>query len=484
MGRRWPDAPLAGSVIKATDIILLRRYIDEDLGAIGHTYPWTWFNLDDSRAPHPAPVLAKYFTEMRGAIQELWDSKSRPALPNWTSGIEPGGPSNPPSRNRTPTLIRASDIADLRLWLNLYEDNHAQSQGIDTLSYDVNETGQPITHQGWTDDIFKLKKVNPLYARCVINSPKNASGNTQDPSTTDLARFASVFRRYRAKEIDVYPLYGLGFYSNDSQNPSAAFDSGQFSNQYIRTFAQKLRPFYDYIRENTSLPLRTPVSNVIIWNEPNVNTVTLLPASHFASLLYTCYQTLPSTASIYWGGIKFGPGSGDNPDGNTLKYIRDVHEELKTRQLVGGNSPWPWSGINVHIHGEQASNDQFAKMRTELDSIRYEEYPGTGYLFVGEWGVQRGTYQNNPDRLNELYGLIRGIGADAMFYYSHHDHRDPNDPSTNARWGIRDITLVDSPPGTPYPDNTVWFAPGGYSGQPVGTPPIYLWQKFDLLMGQ
>lgn len=134
MATPWSEPVVRGQPAKGSHVVELRSAIDGNIAAADppiSPWPWTWLNLNHPQAPHPAPILAKYFTEMRAAIQRLWDNKGRGGLPGWSSSETPGGDSN----NRAPTLIRATDISDLRRWLNLYEDNHPR-YGVDSKSYD------------------------------------------------------------------------------------------------------------------------------------------------------------------------------------------------------------------------------------------------------------------------------------------------------------------------------------------------------------
>src|SRR5688572_645531 len=127
MGRIWPPV-MPGFPIQSNDVSTLRNAIDQDLAAAGLApQAWTWANVVPG-----STILAKYYLEMRSAIQRLWDFKARGPLPLWTGGVAPGGP----SAGTAATPIRASHVTDLRFWLNLYENNAAHSQGITSLSYD------------------------------------------------------------------------------------------------------------------------------------------------------------------------------------------------------------------------------------------------------------------------------------------------------------------------------------------------------------
>ena len=196
MGRSYSDVVVPGRPMRAMHVSTLRDYIDEDKAQVppAYRYTFSWSNIQAGD-----PVLAKYFTEMRDAIQLLWNFKGRGSIPNWTSDTTPGGPSN----NRAQTIIRASDVTDLRLWLDQYEDNHARKQqGIDSKSYDPSYGTPSDPHPivldydingdeswNWVSDISQLTHdpvYGPLYVRTVISSP---NAGTQNPSQVDFFNF-------------------------------------------------------------------------------------------------------------------------------------------------------------------------------------------------------------------------------------------------------------------------------------------------------
>ncbi|MFN8526425.1 MAG: hypothetical protein U0821_25270 [Chloroflexota bacterium] len=498
MGRRWSDTPVRGGPIKASHISTLRTYVDADLASIGKSYAWGW---DTSEAAVERVIKARHLTDLKAAIQILWNDKSRGPLPSWSGGEEPGGPSNPPGRNQSQTRIRASDVNDLRRWLNQYEDNHPlQVQGIDTMSYAIRQPGQPLIQDAWAEDIRLLKTQQPLAVRCNVVAMPFGANNTLDLADSDFARYEAAFNRFRAKGLRVFALFTRQFYDRAAESPGADLTPGMHSNLYMREFASRVATAATRMRDNAG------VRDFIIWNEPNVGPNTSrdrLSELNYALLLRTCYQRLPSDVRMYWGGVQFGPGDDPAPDPdpladslpsrlprgpdlNTVAYIRNVHQALIDRELVGAEiAPWPWAGINVHIHGPRHPT-QVAAMFSHLDSIRLSEFGGTGELVIGEWGVQHGTYQAFPDALSKMYGFLFNGHPDLMFYYSHHHHLDPvHDTDPNADWGLRDPLYQSAPPRTDPPNDTQWLLPGGLAGPSHGpsSAPVYLWNRFDALMG-
>ncbi|MCL5075751.1 MAG: hypothetical protein M1136_08940 [Chloroflexi bacterium] len=114
MATQWTNPVAPGSPIRAFDIQEVINAINNNRSAAGlEPFPWT-----DPVVAAEMPIKAVHFTEMRQAIQGLWSSKSMGALPNWSSGVTPGGP----SAGTAATIIYASDLTDLRGWLNQYEN--------------------------------------------------------------------------------------------------------------------------------------------------------------------------------------------------------------------------------------------------------------------------------------------------------------------------------------------------------------------------
>lgn len=109
MPTTWnPIAP--GEPMRASDIQEIRTAIDNNLTAAG----WEPFVWTDTLVAGATPVRALHFQEMREVIQDLWNRKA-PALgclPSWSSGGAPAAGSP----------IYASDVLDLRNWVNQYEN--------------------------------------------------------------------------------------------------------------------------------------------------------------------------------------------------------------------------------------------------------------------------------------------------------------------------------------------------------------------------
>jgi hypothetical protein len=103
----WTDNPVVAGItrIRALHVNELRRAVDNYRFAIG-VPPGGW---TDNPVTTATPVRAVHFTELKSAIQVLWNFHQQGTLPSWSAG-------SPPSSARS---IRASDVNDLRLWTDL-----------------------------------------------------------------------------------------------------------------------------------------------------------------------------------------------------------------------------------------------------------------------------------------------------------------------------------------------------------------------------
>jgi hypothetical protein len=451
MGRTYNDVVVPGRPMRATHISSIRTYIEQDQALVppAYRYAFSWPNVQTGD-----PVLAKYFTEMRQAVQLLWDFKGRPPLPNWTSGVTPGGPSN----SRTPTMIRATDVTDLRLWLNQYEDNHApKQQGIDSKSYDPNYNGPGGSHPvvldydiggdstwNWVSDIAELTHdpiFGPVYVRTVISSP---NGGASNPSNSDISGFNSAFSRYTNKNIKVYALLDPSFYTNSVQSLNDPLTNR--TNEFINGFSSRA----GLVSQQFS-----NVEGFILWNEPNVIHQAGGPPDinpeNFAALLYQCRQSMGSIPKLYWGGIQFGPGGG----GPALDYIDSIYKWYDDQFHVLDPSrtdpfAWPWSGINLHFHNDSRSESDYANIFASVRHTKVDKYGDSGEIIIGEWGVTQDAFEQDSQSLTHVYSRIISNKPDIMFFFAHHGVIDPVDSSLH--WGIRDYvsatTLIQQPPGS------------------------------------
>ncbi|MBI2848828.1 MAG: hypothetical protein HYX88_01680 [Chloroflexi bacterium] len=106
MATNWTNPVAPGGRLLAFDVQEVINAINSNRTAAGlQPFPWTYPPVSSGDR-----ILAKRYIEMRQAIQGLWSSKSMGAVPNWSSGVTPGGEST----GATSTRVYASDLTDLR----------------------------------------------------------------------------------------------------------------------------------------------------------------------------------------------------------------------------------------------------------------------------------------------------------------------------------------------------------------------------------
>jgi hypothetical protein len=428
MARNWGNPVTSASPIRATHVSVIRSAIDEDKALVPapYRYNFSWSNVVSGDR-----ILAKHFTEMRSAIQLLWDFKSRGSMPGWS------GPSAP----AVGAVIRASHVTDLRTWLNQYEDNHAPfQQGIDSKSYDPSDSRLPIIQDqprgqtpniwDWPADVHNLGPVKGLYVRTNIVAPGAELGR-DELTATQIQSYNTAFARYVEHrsgfaDIQVYPVLSREF-ANPAFDPRAPLVNR--TNEFIEEFSRRVS-----IVTNPAGGF-TNVAAFIIWNEPNVNasdlTGTYLPETHFAALMRRCRERSPSSVPLYCGGLQFGPDFDPNP----ADYMDKVYDWFNTEGLRPDPSfTYPWVGINIHLHNKDRTTEQVAADFADIREAK-SNAGDDGELIVGEWGITQESFSADATRLTDLYSDIRANAPDVMFFHAHHGLRDG--PNPNLNWGLR-----------------------------------------------
>ncbi len=138
MTTSWTDYPATSDTpIKAIHVNEVRAAIDN----AGGTPPGGW--TDGPTVSSSTPVKAKHLVEIHDAIQTLWNNRNLGALPNWSSGVQPGGT----SMATAATVIHAGDINDVRAWFNGYETWNNRIGAYATFSSSADVVN--AVNQGW-----------------------------------------------------------------------------------------------------------------------------------------------------------------------------------------------------------------------------------------------------------------------------------------------------------------------------------------------
>ncbi|MFN0072845.1 MAG: hypothetical protein ACKVVP_15275 [Chloroflexota bacterium] len=102
----WSNYPATSSTrIKIVHIVEIRAAINTARAEAGLA-PITWV---DPGITTSTPIRASHFVQARAAIQDLWTHYRQGFIQQWSAG-------SPPSPDRT---VRATDVNDLRYWMNL-----------------------------------------------------------------------------------------------------------------------------------------------------------------------------------------------------------------------------------------------------------------------------------------------------------------------------------------------------------------------------
>lgn len=431
MGRTYSDKVVAGDPMKGAHVRILRSYIQQDLNAASISFTWSWSNWSAGQDAGQ-PVRAVYFQEMRNAIQALWDSKGRGHLPDWTQETPKGSSTGDSSAS----VIRATHVTDLRVWLNQYENNHPPlTQGINSNSYYPFSDDQPViydaTPNDWSSDVKSLSDAR-LFIRTVITGriDPNDGRYTVEYTSVDYAKFRSAFLQYDNQNMKVFLVFTRLFFK-----PSDDYTS----EPYRIAFANKLTLFLEDM-----LSHGIEFEGIMVWNEPNdrpgAPDSDYLTGEQFARLLHRCWLSISQSSAlqghapkIYWGGIFT---TNDEHYVDAVTYMKSVYDFIRLSGIMNGMpQAFPWDGINVHMNSVRSDGDAYGLLRAAKDlQIINGDY---GELIVGEWGV---TLDDGPDDMSDLYAAIlqgwrpisERVRPDIMFYFSH-----PVVEDSNGKWGLR-----------------------------------------------
>lgn len=318
----------------------------------------------------------------------------------------------------------------------------------------------------WADDVSDLSP-RPLAVRCEVVARETGSGRIP-LSNDDLDWYREAFARYRAELHVPMPVLTLRTIAPVGWNvPSSEWYlhaplNASFSNQFIDYFSDEARRI---MLRFTPGPLTA--RHVIIWNEPNGEQGGFISAEHFAAILYHCRQKLNQISprpQMYWGGVLFAgePGHPDTVDTVPKLFVEGIYQKLVDNGKAGPTGPWPWEGVNVHIHRERTST-YVERFFGFLDGEVRDNRQDNGLIVIGEWGITVQDYTQRGHRIATMYNRLKPH-VDQMIYFSHHVHEedvgswgtreyyessppDPNDPGA---------FLLDGGPGKPPTKTVLW----------------------------
>ena len=211
--------------------------------------------IDGTPLSSTASLKPGYFTELRDAIQAIWNKPNRTLglVPNWTSGVEPGHgtPAEPA------VVIRRSDIHDLRRWFNHYE-TWGDLRGVHWWKYTTSDSIDPIPipKVGWNEETvigvtkdgkYNSGDVTDVHSKCerarnygLVNivrldwGSKKAVPTPSEGYTTWIQRFTSAVNTLK----DVATIFIVG--NEPTVEPEAGITGGEYAAAFNALYANKV----------------------------------------------------------------------------------------------------------------------------------------------------------------------------------------------------------------------------------------------------
>lgn len=442
MPTSWTDNPaVAGSTpIKAVHINEIRSAVNSLRQAAKlHQIGWT----DNPIVSGSTPIKSAHFNQLWGAIQDLWFRRGMGNLPSWSAG-------SVPSTQRT---IRASDVNNLRQWVNAYESStkNDDPQGIVTLSYDPN---QAIITQAWVDDVKDIGSRLPhpdVQTKLLVRTNIRANSSNNELPTSN---FRTAMSLWNNNGFDVGAVITTEFLNWDKiprepGEPASYYwpnqeldqydQSGRLglANRYILNFAARAANF---AQDMAAYGL----TKYWIWNEPDADGIIppgntfdspgSLAPEVFRSLLYqtaSAIRAVVPNATLYLGSLQVPYFTGDphSKVDTAASFLSQMYDYLNSHGIspVSPSIGYGWDALSINIEGlfdstyPQYIHDTLTPVITEGN-----DKPS---LIVGEWGVQnRRKAPNKPedeiwsigsDRVRDTYLGIRDYFP-TMYFYCHH----------------------------------------------------------------
>jgi hypothetical protein len=455
----WTNNPATTSThVRAVHINEVRGAVNSRRSAVGlATVTWT----DDPSVMTTTHIRAVHFTELRSAIQDLWTHQGMGALPGWSAGSAPA----PGTRQ-----IKASDINDLRTWLDQYSAAAGTAtgadpfQGVTSFSYDpttyqpgVTGTAPSIVDDFWVADVVALRNPanDPFMLRTKVIADPNNNNQVSYPD------YQTAFGRYTYQDFDNYAVLTSEF------DPLVMVDGNKVTvndqltngtNGYINDFSLRAEDFASNLKDSG-------LYSYFIWNEPNnSNSSDYIPQSNainYVALLYQTYTRIGSRVPngfLYMGGLLWPRSATVNSDAATTQvhdYLQAIYEQLQTLKNQGFIPSWyfPWDAVNVHIHHCGFTDQDMANLRQMIDGLKSAYGDPTPEVVVGEWGVTHDEAAQ-PGCLLSAYAAIRNH-FDRMWYFQHPNIADPNaNPpdlscgATGDSFGLTEWGFTPPPPGS------------------------------------
>lgn len=346
-----------------------------------------------------------------------------------------------------PSSVLAPNVVQARTWLGQYELQAVPDpvQGIDSLSFRPADQDSPEISSAWAADVSALAPETKV-VRSVATARSAGSGLRQILSADagDIAAYRRSLRKYRedGRTYEIFLAFNIEtFYQGGDINapldpgpgPDDEFPSPVATNLYIEAFAAEMKVLIPLLR--TDGTGNEVCNNFIIWNEPNdFKPAKRLEEYTFGAMMHRvwqeCVKTTPNPPKLYPAGIQTVIGH----PGSATDYMRKAIEYVRYRMDDAGESGWPWSGLNFHVH-QQRNQSQFTQQLDNIARLR-NDFSQSPELLIGEWGVNVTNSANLAVLYNQLTGGVNGKPT-TMFYFSHQEFKEKDSQGNEVQWGCR-----------------------------------------------
>jgi hypothetical protein len=410
MAPPWADDPVSPNTpIRAVHINELRSTVNTLRGAAGLiSFLWT-DRTASGDLPTSAPIRAVHFTDLYGAIQDLWLRKRMGKLPNGTVGQAPR-PGRPISRH---------DMSDLRNWVNEYADSpgNVDPAGLVSLAFDpaASDGHGVVVGADWRQDAIDLK---PDGERLLIRATVVAQNRPGiDYDSVNGAMYAQAVDVWRSviggKRFEIGLVLPAEFYLASGANDELSEDGQGMSNAYIDEFVNRAATFASYV-------IPRGASTFWIWNEPQVNIVQSgkpqilrkdLAPENFASLVYRSALALRDAGAenIYVGSLHILPyvTGTDSQNPHLRLYLRKMYNHL--RNSTNNVQSYPWTSFSINMENELTDTAYPQSVRQAIINEAIAAGDSTRSIILGEWGLRPDDFDTSSDletALNETYSNI------------------------------------------------------------------------------
>jgi hypothetical protein len=100
-----------------------------------------------------------------------------------------------------------------------------------------------------------------------------------------------------------------------------------------------------------------------------------------------------------------------------LAYLNSVYSAL--HQSAGASDLWPWSGVNLHIHGDwrdRAIEEAWSTHENAIEKLK-SKWSDSSAVIIGEWGLSEQMHVRRPHGIEHMRRALASR-ADIMFFFT------------------------------------------------------------------